>query len=75
MYLTKEQVEELWDTGIDEKIEKFAELFPNGTEVTYDLCIKHPDVFSFGLPDARFMPRHVRWKPYWDKVLTAKKIS
>ena len=33
MYLTNEQVQELQDTGIDEKIEKFAELFPNGTEL------------------------------------------
>ena len=70
MYLTNEQVQELQDTGIDEKIEKFAELFPNGTE-TYDLCIKHPDVFSFGLPGARLMP-HCGWKAYWDKVFKAK---
>jgi hypothetical protein len=72
MFLTKEKVQELQGTGIDEKIEKFAELFPNGTEVTRELCIKHPDVFSFGLPGARLMPRHVRWKTYWEKVRKAK---
>ena len=72
MYLTKEQLLELQDTGIDEKIEKFAELFPNGTEVTYDVCIKHPNVFSFGLPGARLLPPNVLWKPYWDKVLDAR---
>jgi hypothetical protein len=73
MYLTNEQLQELWDTGIDEKIEKFAELFQNGTEVTREICVKHPDVFSFGLPGARLMPPNVRWKPYWDRVLSAKK--
>ena len=72
MFLTNEQVQELQDTGIDEKIEKFAELFPNGTEVTYDLCIKHPDVFSFGLPGARLLPPG-GWKAYWDKVFKAKR--
>ena len=51
---------------------KFARLFPNGAEVTRELCIKHPDVFSFGCPGARLMP-HVGWKAYWDKVLNAKK--
>lgn len=50
MYLTKEQLQELQDTGIDEKIDKFAELFPNGTEVTRELCMTHQDVFSFGCP-------------------------
>lgn len=73
MYLTKEQVEELVDTGIDEKIEKFVELFPDGTEVTYDLCIKHPDVFSFGLPGARLMP-NCGWKAYFDRILKARHI-
>jgi hypothetical protein len=29
MYPTKEQLQELQDTGIDEKIQKFAELFPD----------------------------------------------
>lgn len=72
MYITKEQLQELQDTGIDEKIQKFARLFPNGAEVTRELCIKHPDVFSFGCPGARLMP-HVGWKAYWDKVLNAKK--
>jgi hypothetical protein len=69
MYLTKEQLE---DAGIDpEKIQKFAALFPYGTEMTRELCMKHPDVFSFGLPGARLMP-HAGWKAYWDKVLEAK---
>ena len=71
-YLTKEQLQELQDTGIDEKIQKFATLFPNGTEVTRELCMKHSDVFSFGCPGARLMP-HCGWKAYWDKVLNAKK--
>jgi hypothetical protein len=45
-HLTKEQ---LRDAGIDhEKIQKYAELFPDGTEVTCELCVKYPDVFSFG---------------------------
>jgi hypothetical protein len=55
MYLTNEQVQELQDTGIDEKIKKFDALFPNGTEVTRELCIKHPDVFSFGFPGAQLL--------------------
>jgi hypothetical protein len=56
MYLTKERLAE---AGIDaEKVDKFAELFPNGTEVTRELCVKHPDVFSFGgLPGARLALR------------------
>ncbi len=45
-YLTKEKLQAA-DIAI-EKIEKFAELFPNGTEVTCEVCVKHPDVFSFG---------------------------
>jgi hypothetical protein len=46
MYLTEGQLIDAW---IDpEKIQKFAELFPNGTEVTYDLCVTHTDLFSFG---------------------------
>ena len=72
MYLTNEQVQELQDTGIDEKIEKFAELFPKGTEVTYELCVEHPDVFSFGNPGARLMPHRRAWKVYLDKVRKAK---
>jgi hypothetical protein len=45
-FLTKEQLQ---NAGIEpEKIEKFAELFPDGTEVTCEVCVKHPDVFSFG---------------------------
>ncbi len=46
MHLTKEQLQ---GAGIDPgKIQKFAELFPYGTEVTCELCARHPDVFSFG---------------------------
>jgi hypothetical protein len=46
MYLTKEQLQ---DAGVaPEKVQKFAALFPNGTEVTCEVCVKHPDVFSFG---------------------------
>jgi hypothetical protein len=46
MYLTEGQLIDAW---IDpEKIQKFAELFPDGTEVTCELCVKYPDIFSFG---------------------------
>jgi hypothetical protein len=52
-YLTKEQLQ---DTGIDpEKIQKFTELFPYGTEVTCELCVKHPDIFSFGKQGAQLL--------------------
>lgn len=45
-YLTKEKLQ---DAGIKlEIIEKFDKLFPGGTEVTHRICIKHPDIFSFG---------------------------
>jgi hypothetical protein len=45
MFLTKEHLQL---AGIDsEKIQKFAELFPDGTEVTRKACCENRDVFSF----------------------------
>ena len=45
-YLTKEKLEH---TLIDpEIIKKFAELFPDGTEVTREVRETFPDIFSFG---------------------------
>jgi hypothetical protein len=66
MFLTKEQLQE---AEIDyEQVRKFAELFPSGTEVTRELCMKHPDVFSFGLPGSLLLPTHAR-RAYRDRIL------
>ena len=51
-----------------ERVQKFAELFPNGTELTRELCLKHPDVFNLGLPVALLLQRYIR-EEYVNKVL------
>lgn len=69
MFLTKQQLQ---DAEIDpDKIRKFAELFPKGTEVTREMCIKYSDVFSFGYPGARLLPNG-GWNEYLDSVSKAK---
>lgn len=39
-----------------ERIEKFDALFQEQTEVTYEVCVTHPDIFSFGLQGLPLVP-------------------
>ena len=70
MFLKREHLQA---AGIDpEKIVKFADLFPNGTEVTRDVCVKFPQVFSFELDGMRILPQE-SWTFYCEEIICAKR--
>jgi hypothetical protein len=65
MFLTKEKLQ---DARVPpSRFYKFVELFPNGTEVTRELCLEHPNIFSFGFQGGYLIPANLR-DAYWDKL-------
>lgn len=68
MFLTKERLQA---SVVDpEKIIQFEALFPNGVELTREVCVEHADCFSFELDGMRILPVWSR-KFYCDEIIRA----